>query len=69
MSHRQTTEKISAQIACEAIINHPYDGWDLRDMCAVFEVAVGARVAPFYTDALADEIAAAVKAAREGLGL
>jgi hypothetical protein len=57
--------RVTAQIACEAILNGPDDGYTLRDMTDVFEVATRQRVAPFYVDALVDLIAASVRAARE----
>ena len=56
--------RVTAQIACEAIVNHEGDGYSLADMIAVFEVATTQRVAPLYVDMLADRIADAVAAKR-----
>ena len=69
MAAHITPTRLTAQIACEAIINRPEDGYTLRDMCHVFEVADREGVAPFYVDALADLIAAAVRDAAREAGL
>lgn len=62
-ANRRTT----AQIACEAIINHEDDGYSLADMLAVFEVAVEAGVAPFYVGEVEARIMSAVRRARQGV--
>jgi hypothetical protein len=49
--------KTTAQIACEAIINHPADGWSLDDAEAVLADAREHGVAPLYVDMLAETVA------------
>jgi hypothetical protein len=68
MAARITPERLTAQIACEAIINHEDEGYTLVDMAHVFEVASRHGVAPLYLGMLADMIAARVRAAREDMG-
>lgn len=69
MTHHHTSAKISAQIACEAIINHEDEGYTLRDLVAVFEIADREGVASFYVDDLADRIARRVREIAREIGL
>lgn len=63
--------RITAQVACEAIVNHPNDGWDTETMGAVLVDALAAGVPPLYTDLLTDHLASrrAVEAAFGGEAL
>lgn len=69
MPHTMTPERLTAQIACEAIINHEHDGYTLRDMAHVYEVATREGVGDLYRSMLLECIERAVREAREGLGL
>jgi len=68
MAAHITPDRLTAQIACEAILNHEDDGYTLTDMAHVFEVAARQGVAPFYLGMLADLIATHVRLAREAMG-
>ena len=68
MAAHITPERLTAQIACEAIINHDEDGYTLTDMAHVFEVATRHGVAALYVGMLADRIAEHVRLAREAMG-
>lgn len=46
---------ITAQVACEAIVNHPDDGWETSTMEAVYRDAVQYGVPSLYVDLL-DEV-------------
>jgi hypothetical protein len=48
--------KITAQIACEYIINEPAAGWMSADRRAVLATAIECGVGEFYLDLLAAEI-------------
>lgn len=60
MAAHITPERLTAQIACEAIINHEDDGYTLTDMAHVFEVACREGVGSLYLDMLREKIEAAV---------
>jgi hypothetical protein len=60
MAAHTTPERLTAQIACEAIVNHESDGYSLTDMAHVFEVACREGVAALYVDTLRERIEAAV---------
>lgn len=46
--------RVTAQIACEAIVNHPDDGWDLVDVVTVLADARASGVPALYVDMLAE---------------
>lgn len=50
--------RIVAQVACEYVINHPNEGFDLPTLTAILEVATGTGVAPTYIDGLVEVITA-----------
>lgn len=64
MPAQNTHERTTAQIACEAIINHEHDGYTLADMAAVFEIATRERVGALYVEMLVEVIGRAVAACR-----
>lgn len=49
-------EKITAQIACEYIGNHPDAGWLSQDLRDVFTVAIDTGVADLYVDSVSEAI-------------
>lgn len=54
--------KITAQVAAEAIINHPDDGWELATIVTVLGDARALGVAPLYVDMLAEHLDARLAA-------
>lgn len=55
--------RITAQVACEAIVNHPDEGWEIETIDVVLTDAREAGVPALYVDMLAD-----IYAARLGWG-
>jgi len=49
--------RITAQVACEAIVNHPHDGWDVATMEAVLVDAREVEVPPLYVEMLEETLA------------
>lgn len=49
-------QKVTAQIACEYVINEPHAGWLNSDRLAVLDVAIGAGVGDLYLDGVAEQI-------------
>lgn len=50
--------KITAQVAAEAIINHPDDGWEISTIVTVLGDARALDVPSFYVDMLAERLEA-----------
>lgn len=69
MPYTMTAERLTAQIACEAIVNHEHDGYTLRDMAAVYEIAAREGVGDLYVSMLLECIDRAVCEAREAVAL
>jgi hypothetical protein len=46
--------RLVAQVAVEAIVNHPHDGWEASTMATVLAEARAAGVATIYTAELAE---------------